>query len=466
VKVVARHKFAPLVLLSDGSVIDTEDLEIVGTGTVSGPSWEFEPKMEIDPRWEEIARADVANLGVAERKISAGSRMFRAPSYVRDALREASVDSPLVDGKGLTLEELSSLCDQDGLPSAADHWLFGVLNKHEDNPDAEEEASLFSAAESELDWDEIDSAIDEGGLTAAASEDKISVGDTVQLTVPGDQLGGARDETPLECHGVVTDVEPDQISVRISEAPDGALEEPVTVVAEPANVSLVAAVEPPPGDFSKVVYLALIEEDDSKSVQDLVALVSSPNGAAAAFTYGDKGWEPNQELVTQLQSSAPPPIKQLEDWQTESITAQIRSTGELSKEARDKPWEQTVPDGAAHAQPENPNGPQEPVQASGFDVPESNIIWGPDNKQILAIILAAGGADRNRGNAETLRRYWTVGKGGAKIRWGTPGDARRCHRYLSKYLGPVRSWGYCNLRHKEMTGVYTGSRFNVGGNGR
>ncbi len=82
---------------------------------------------------------------------------------------------------------------------------------------------------------------------------------------------------------------------------------------------------------------------------------------------------------------------------------------------------------------------------------------------IVQAMVSAGGLDRNRGNAEKLRRYWTKGEGAAKIRWGTPGDWKRCVRYLSKYMG-VRSKGYCQLRHKEATGVYTGSRLNPGRN--
>jgi hypothetical protein len=76
-------------------------------------------------------------------------------------------------------------------------------------------------------------------------------------------------------------------------------------------------------------------------------------------------------------------------------------------------------------------------------------------------MIAAGGVDKNRGNAEELRHYWTHGAGGAKIRWGTPGDWTRCVRHLSKFLGP-RAKGYCQLRHKEMDGVYTGSHLNPG----
>lgn len=73
---------------------------------------------------------------------------------------------------------------------------------------------------------------------------------------------------------------------------------------------------------------------------------------------------------------------------------------------------------------------------------------------VAQAIIAAGGADSNRGNAEKLRRYWTRGKGALKIRWGQPGDWKRCVKHLSKYLG-ARSKGYCQLRHKEALGIYT-----------
>lgn len=68
---------------------------------------------------------------------------------------------------------------------------------------------------------------------------------------------------------------------------------------------------------------------------------------------------------------------------------------------------------------------------------------------------------RRRGNATTLRRYWTTGPGAAKIRWGTRGDWTRCVKQLRKYMGP-RAKGYCQNLHKRATSVYTGSRANVG----
>ena len=72
----------------------------------------------------------------------------------------------------------------------------------------------------------------------------------------------------------------------------------------------------------------------------------------------------------------------------------------------------------------------------------------------------AGGADRNKGGAEKLRRYWTVGEGGAKIRWKEGGDYTRCVELVGKHLG-VRARGYCALRHKEMNGYYPGDKRNL-----
>lgn len=59
---------------------------------------------------------------------------------------------------------------------------------------------------------------------------------------------------------------------------------------------------------------------------------------------------------------------------------------------------------------------------------------------------------RRRGNAQTLRNYWTRGKGAAKIRWGVGGDFNRCVRHLRKYLRDPK--GYCALRHKSALGIW------------
>jgi hypothetical protein len=63
--------------------------------------------------------------------------------------------------------------------------------------------------------------------------------------------------------------------------------------------------------------------------------------------------------------------------------------------------------------------------------------------------------------AEKLRRYWSTGRGGVKIRWMTGSDWRRCYRHLRKYMG-VRAKGYCANLHKRNTGMWPGDRRNRG----
>ncbi len=172
-------------------------------------------------------------------------------------------------------------------------------------------------------------------------------------------------------------------------------------------------------------YLALVSPDDKTAVMDLVALVpaSATSTAPAIYERKDGTWVQNNQILADLKSATPPPVVKLDD-----------------KEILDDVLKQV--DGTAT------------VSASGYDFA---IFW----EKVVEPLLAAGGADRNRGNAEELRRYWTRGKGALKIRWGTPGDWTRCVRQLSKYMGP-RAKGYCQLRHKEATGVYTGSKKNPG----
>jgi peptidoglycan hydrolase-like protein with peptidoglycan-binding domain len=70
--------------------------------------------------------------------------------------------------------------------------------------------------------------------------------------------------------------------------------------------------------------------------------------------------------------------------------------------------------------------------------------------------VSAAGGQSNRGNAETLHRYWGTGEGAAKIRWGTDGDHMRCVRQLMEHghFTEEQAHGYCNLMEKRVTGEY------------
>jgi hypothetical protein len=166
------------------------------------------------------------------------------------------------------------------------------------------------------------------------------------------------------------------------------------------------------------LYMAIVSPEDPSAVFDLVAVVpaSTVSTSPATFKREDAKWVPDAQILADLMSPTPPPVVPLDGDNLVDVLEQVDKT--------------TAPAAAVTDEPAEP-------------------------------LAAAGGADRNRGNAEKLRRYWTIGKGAAKIRWNTPGDWTRCYRQLSKYMGP-RAKGYCSLRHKEMTGVWPGSKYNVG----
>jgi hypothetical protein len=161
------------------------------------------------------------------------------------------------------------------------------------------------------------------------------------------------------------------------------------------------------------LFLAFVSPDDPRAVLDLVSLVPAGTKSNAPMTFKrvDGKWVKDEGILADLNSATPPPVVPLDGDTYFDVLQQVDGV--------------SVEDTSS----------QEPV-------------------------AAAGGLDRNRGNAENLRRYWTVGKGGiVKIRWNTPGDWTRCYRNLRKYMG-VRAKGYCSLRHKEMTGMWPGDRDN------
>jgi hypothetical protein len=171
----------------------------------------------------------------------------------------------------------------------------------------------------------------------------------------------------------------------------------------------------------KPMYFAIVAPDDPSAVLDLVSMVPASSTSTAPMIYRrlDKKWVRDEKTLADLKSATPPPVVPLDSETLNDVLKQV--------------------DGI--------------VASAAYMERQMMVLWGPRQD----IITAAGGLDRNRGNAEELRRYWTKGKGAAKIRWGTKGDWTRCVRNLEKYMGP-RAKGYCALRHKEVTGMWTGDK--------
>lgn len=168
------------------------------------------------------------------------------------------------------------------------------------------------------------------------------------------------------------------------------------------------------------LYMAIVSPEDPSAVFDLIAVVPAGTNSTSPSTYKrvDKKWERDDQILADLTSPTPPPVVALSGDNLMNVLMQL--------------------DGISQAQ-------------------------APEDSEVAeeTPVAAAGGLDRNRGNAEKLRRYWLYGKGALKIRWNTPGDWTRCYRHLRKYMGP-RAKGYCSLRHKEATGTWPGSKYNIG----
>jgi hypothetical protein len=198
----------------------------------------------------------------------------------------------------------------------------------------------------------------------------------------------------------------------------------MTAAGEPASEDLTPETTDVPPK-----YLAIVTKEDLQAVTAVVALVPASGTSTTPTTYRrtDGQWVRDDQILADLKSATPPPVIKLD---TQEMLNDVLQQADGLKN----------------------------VAASGAKLAP---LWTKDLTSLIASLSAAGGFDRNRGNAEELRKYWTRGKGALKIRWGTPGDWTRCVRQLSKYMGP-RAKGYCQLRHKEATGVYTGSRFNPG----
>lgn len=180
-------------------------------------------------------------------------------------------------------------------------------------------------------------------------------------------------------------------------------------------------------------YVAIVTQEAPDAVVDLVAIIPKTATSTTPTTYKreDKKWVYDEQIYNDLTSATPPPVIELDKVSVADVISQMDEAEDTSPET---------------------------ISASSL-VASVDAVFMPFFAG--SALVAAGGADRNRGNAEELRQYWTRGKGAAKIRWGTPGDWTRCVRNLSKYMG-VRAKGYCQLRHKEVTGIYTGDKNNPG----
>ena len=216
----------------------------------------------------------------------------------------------------------------------------------------------------------------------------------------------------------------------------------------------------------KPLYLAQVDPIDNEAVVELIALVPKTKSTTElrAFVRRNGTWELDNKMMTKIRSTTPPPLVVLDDDVLKQVQDQVDSYYK-EKAAKGEEVASILRSVTASAKPSlwTEDGTLLPVAA--LESLDSLSALEPDSEIMTALMAAGvpGVADTpsDIAAARRLRRYWLRGPGAAKIRWNTPGDWTRCVRHLAKYMGP-RAKGYCQNLHKAATGVYTGSRFNVG----
>lgn len=232
---------------------------------------------------------------------------------------------------------------------------------------------------------------------------------------------------------------------------------------------------------SSRAFVAIVDKDDHNAVLNL-AVLAKVEAKVYAFVRMNSAWYSAPELLTKFESTDPPFLVKLEDEaQIGSVIEQIDS-GDLGAEDREEATSNEEEEAIAAAMKSyeiSGDGSdardavilasltgnhrlltREVIIASGLGLLDSRSV--DDYGTILASAGDLEGADvfeSDYAAARRLKRYWLHGPGAAKIRWGSPGDWRRCVRHLSKYMGP-RAKGYCQLRHKDANGYYTGDKKN------
>lgn len=209
--------------------------------------------------------------------------------------------------------------------------------------------------------------------------------------------------------------------------------------AAPANATPATPPATPANDIpegAKVV--AVVDELDKTAVIDLLTIAPGP----VVSRRNDGKWERDDGYLSLLRSVNPPPLVELSPDQVADVEAQVDESTR----------------GMAFTPLGQPETPKEKMAASAWSAEHQH---KADELAVrLALIAASKAGNTLKGKAmgaEKLRDYWLHGKGAVKIRWGAPGDWKRCVRHLSKYMGP-RATGYCSLMHARATGAWTGSK--------
>lgn len=280
------------------------------------------------------------------------------------------------------------------------HWLDSGIDEDYDILDADpEERNLFTLAESEIDYDELDRAY---SIIAAAGDGvytpvERSQNAKVQQRGAGGKFGGGGGGSAAKApEGGAEKVQKATLPVelplvenpaaRISEWLSTAAEAPVVAAGEAPAPEAPADGNPPAdqaledsatGPTNEALYFAIVDDVDKTAVMDAIAIVKS-NGTPSAFIRSKGVWTASPDTLASLQGSTPPPVVELTDPATVKTVLQQIDAHDAEAEPADTPDSAPAPAPAPA-----------PVAASGFAMADGSytII---DSEDLRSAVVASG----------------------------------------------------------------------------
>lgn len=181
--------------------------------------------------------------------------------------------------------------------------------------------------------------------------------------------------------------------------------------------------------------IAVVDPIDPDAVLEMLAITPGPK----VLRRHDGQWFEDPAWIPVLKSVKPPKIIKLTEAQVASVATQVdRSTDEQD-------WEPFEVDDREQYQ----------IFTASSSPYIQQLQREADEAALFALVAVAGRelSPKDVANTERLKRYWTMGKGAAKIRWGTPGSFTRCMRHLRKYMPrPGMAEGYCMNLSQRLGG--------------
>lgn len=313
-----------------------------------------------------------------------------------------------------------------------------------------EERNLFSLAESELDFGEMDriAKLAYDGYDRARNA-------TSQARGQGGKFGSAPDDkAPTTDKEAVEDVDS-----AVSNAVDGA-----------------EGSEDPMGSAK---YFAIVDEVDQSAVLDVVA-ITQVDGQPSAFKRSLGAWTPDEKTLQSLKSPTPPTIVALGDVnEVKDVLTQIDEydSGKDAVTASLIQRRFSLQDGsfsisnvtdlidAVNATTTLAEVPTEIVEhvsrraraLNRMDlIPEHYRVSGQlsANENLIGEfgeVILASGAPAGSNYLNKLESYWLNGEGAQKIRWSEDGALERAQKTFAKYLGLERAYGYASILHNQVS---------------